>query len=361
MASSLYSRLRRPLLVAAGILSMALLLAWLLGAFHHRVPPGDAAESRPPAPDDPRHTVQMVRTRATESAVGTIRAIRETAVASRILGRIAKLTIERAGQPVEQGDLLVEIESSDLAALVEQARAQLRVAETRRDKARIDLDRTKELVQQGVAAPDRLELDQAAFDAAAAEAERARQSLSGAESALSFATIRAPITGIVVDKLVQAGDILQPGQPICSLYDPTRLQLVAVVREELAGRLKVGQQVDVTLDALGKQCTGTVAEIVPTTQVQSRAFEVKVTGPCEPGVVTGMFGRLHVPLGDRDELRVPQTAVQSVGQLDFVYVVDTEQKLARRYVRLGRRSDDAVEVLSGLLPGEVILQHGGRL
>jgi RND family efflux transporter MFP subunit len=360
MPRSTFSRLRQPLLVAAGILSMALLLAWLLGAFHRRVPPGDPAESRPPAPGAPRHTVQMVRTRATESAVGTVRAIRETMVASRILGRIAKLTIERAGQQIHEGDLLVEIESSDLAAMVEQARAQLRVAETRRDKARIDLDRTKELVQQGVAAPDRLEQDQTTFDAAAAEVERARQGLRGAETALSYSTIRAPITGIVVDKLVQAGDILQPGQPICSLYDPTRLQLVAVVREELAGRLHVGQQVEVTLDALGKQCTGTVAEIVPTAQVQSRAFEVKVTGPCEPGVVTGMFGRLHVPLGDRDELRVPETAVQSVGQLDFVYVVDADQKLARRYVRLGRRSDNAVEVLSGLRPGEVILQHGGR-
>jgi RND family efflux transporter MFP subunit len=354
------SRLRRPLLVGAGLCVMALLLAWLLGAFHHRVPPGGPAHVQPRTPDSPRHTVAVVRQKDTESAVGTVRAVRETLVASRILGRIKTLTIERAGQPVKQGETLAEIESSDLLAMVEQARASLRVAETRREKARIDLERTQELVERGVAATSRLETDRAVFDATVAEVQQAQQSLAGTESALAFATVKAPITGIVVDKQVNQGDIVQPGQPICTLYDPTRLQLVAVVREELAGRLQIGQQVDVTLDALGKQCAGTVAEIVPAAQAKSRAFEVKVIGPCQPGVVTGMFGRLHVPVGERDELRVPAAAVQSVGQLDFVDVVGKDQTVARRYVRTGRRTGTDVEVLAGLAAGEIVVVGPGR-
>jgi hypothetical protein len=96
---------------------------------------------------------------------------------------------------------------------------------------------------------------------------------------------------------------------------------------------------------------------VPEAQAQSRAFEVKVTGPCHPGVVTGMFGRLQVPVGDRDEVHVPAAAVQSIGQLDLVQVVLADQTLARRYVRLGRRRGDAFEVLAGLAAGEVVMLH----
>ncbi|MCB9886401.1 MAG: efflux RND transporter periplasmic adaptor subunit [Planctomycetes bacterium] len=349
------SRLRRPALLILGVVAMVLMLAWLMGAFGDRTPPGPSRHEVRRAGPGPRYTVADVEVPRFETAVGTVRAVRETSVAARVLGRVQRLTIERAGQAVQQGEVLVELEASDLLALADQARAALLVAETRRDKARLDRDRSEALVQQGAAAPERLDTDRATFRAAEAEVERARQSVTGAESALAFATVRAPISGIVVDKLVNQGDILQPGQAICTLYDPTRLQLVAVVREELAGRLEVGQRVSVTLDALGKDCEGQVAEIVPAAQAQSRAFEVKVTGPCQEGVVTGMFGRLRVPLGTRRERRVPAAAVQQVGQLDFVYVVGADDALERRFVRTGRRGDDHVEVLAGLAAGEVVL------
>lgn len=349
-----FRALRRPLLLATGVLAMVVLLAWLMGAFHRRTPPGNGTPAPRSVPAGERLVVAPVRVRRHETAIGTIRAVHETVVASRILGRVRTLAITRAGQPVQKDDVLVELDADDLRAQAEQARAVLRVAETRRDKAKTDFTRSEALVREGVAAGDRLDTDRSSLAAAEAEVERARQTVSGADSALAFATVRAPLTGIVVDKLVSVGDVVQPGQPICSLYDPTRLQLVAVLREELAGRLRIGQQVDVTLDSLGKTCQGQVAEIVPAAEAKTRSFEVKVTGPCQPGVVTGMFGRLLVPLDEEDELRVPGRAVQSIGQLDFVTVVANETA-ARRYVRTGRRTGDDVEILSGLTTGEVVL------
>lgn len=350
------SRLRRPFLILLGIAAMAALLAWLMGAFHARIPPGPPAAPTTHAPTGPRFTVAAVRTLQTEAAIGTIRAVHETQVASRILGRVQKLAITHAGQAVQKDELLVELEASDLRAMADQARASLTAATTRRDQAKTELERSQSLAQQGITAQSKLDADRTAFDAAVAEVERAHQAVSGAESALGFARILAPIAGVVVDKQINQGDVVQPGQPICTIYDPTQLQLVAVVREELAGRLQLGQQVDVTLDALGKQCQGSVAEIVPAAQAQSRSFEVKVTGPCQPGIVTGMFGRLHVPLDATMELRVPQSAVQSTGQLDFVQVVNGDS-MQRRFVRLGRKRGDAVEVLSGLTAGEIVLQN----
>lgn len=355
MARVSLARLRRPLLTVGGLLVMALLLAWLMGAFRRGVAPGDGQPVLRAAGDAPRVTVAAVQVPAVEAAVGTVRAIHETAVASRILGRIRAMRVERAGQRVARDDVLVELDAEDLRASLDQAGAALVAAETARDKAEIDLGRSRELVAQGVAAPGRLDADAAAARAAAAEAERARQVVAAAESALAYATIRAPIDGIVVDKKVNPGDVVQPGQLLFTLYDPSRLQLVAVVREELAGRLQVGQAVDVTLDALGERCQGTVAEIVPEAQARSRSFEVKVVGPCHPGVVTGMFGRLHIPLGERTAIRVPATALERVGQLDFVHAVAADGTVQRRYVRTGRTADGSVEVLAGLVAGEVIL------
>jgi len=350
--------MRRLLVVALGLLAITLLLAWLMGAFHRRMPPGDPK----PVPEAPVTgtplVVQTTRHKAVETAVGTIRAVHETVVASRLLGRLQSLAVTRAGQAVQKGDVLAELEATDLKAMVDQARASHRVAVTRADKARLDLSRTEQLVQQGAAAVEKRDTDRAALQAAEAEVERAQQNVAAADSALGFATIHAPISGVVVDKLVQVGDVLQPGQPICTLYDPTHLQLVAVVREELAGRLTLGQEVDVTIDALGKQCRGTVAEIVPAAQAQSRSFEVKVTGPCQPGIVTGMFGRLAVPLDDQEELRVPRRAVQSIGQLDFLQVL-VDGRARRRFVRLGGGDAEQVEVLSGLAAGETVLVPGG--
>jgi hypothetical protein len=334
---------------------MALLLAWLMGAFRARIAPGEH-ESKRIAVD--AASLVEVRTRPEprfETAVGTIRAVRETSVAARILGRVRSLAIERAGQPVVQGQVLAELAADDLQASVEQARAAVRAAETRRDKARIDLDRTTDLVGKGVAAQDRLDADSATFRAAEAQLEQSKQVFAGAESSLAFATVIAPMDGIVVDKKVQVGDIVQPGQVICSLYDPTRLQLVAIVREELAGKLTPGQDVDVGVDALGKTCRGSVAEIVPEAQAQSRSFEVKVTGPCQPGIVTGMFGRLQIPLGERPTLRIPKSSVVSVGQLEFVFVADKGGFVARRYVRLGEANERGVEALAGLADGERIV------
>ena len=361
MVSVRWSRLRRPLLVAAGLLAMAALLAWLMGAFQHRVPPGPPVPSAQRAPPGARHPVRLVRVQQAESAVGTVRAVRETAVASRILARIKTLNVERAGQPVHKDEVLVELESADLQAALEQAGAARKAAITRRDKARIDFERTEQLARQGIASADRLDSDRTALEAAEAEVERIQQAVAAADSALGFATILAPITGIVVDKRVNQGDVVQPGQLICTLYDPTHLQLVATVREELASRLQIGQPVAVTLEALGKECQGNVAEIVPEAESRTRSFEVKVTGPCHPGVVTGMFGRLHVPVDDRMELQVPQSAVRSVGQLDFVYVVSADDALVRRYVRTGRRHGEVVEVLAGLQEGEVVLQDARGL
>ena len=193
---------------------------------------------------------------------------------------------------------------------------------------------------------------------AKAELERARQVLEEARIVEAYATVRAPLSGRVIDKKVNAGDTVSPGQMLVTMYDPSHMQMVACVRESLALRLKVGEQVPARLDTLGYDCHSTVSEIVPEAQAESRSFHVKVTVPCPPNVYSGMFGRILIPLEDEDLLVVPAAAVRRVGQLDEVDVV-ADAVLSRRAVQLGRTLDEGLEVLSGLKEGEkVVLQKG---
>ena len=130
--------------------------------------------------------------------------------------------------------------------------------------------------------------------------------------------------------------------------DPTRA--TQQMREAL---LADGDIIEVQVESFNKQCIGTISEIVPEAESSSRAFHVKVTGPCPDGVYSGMFGRILIPLDEEQVLVIPRQAVQSVGQLELVNVA-TKGTVGRRAVRLGRTIGNDVEVLSGLRDGEQV-------
>jgi RND family efflux transporter MFP subunit len=297
------------------------------------------------------------RTPVIESAVGTIGAVHETSVASKLLARVIEVHVQ-AGQEVKAGEVLVQLDDKDLQAQLHQAEAGVSAAQAARDMAQIEYDRVKPLYEQGIEAKTAFDQADAALKGAQAQLEQAQQARAHAQATLDYATIRSPIDGKVVDKRVEVGDTASPGQVLVALYDPTRMQLVARVRESLTHRLEVGQTIGVHVDTLGMTCEGRVSEIVPEAESASRTFSVKVTGPCPPGIYSGMFGRLLIPLDEEEVLVIPRTAVRRVGQLDLVEVAETGadggKVLQRRIVQLGRTFGDDMQVLSGLRAGEEV-------
>jgi len=296
--------------------------------------------------------VRLVRLPMVETAVGTIRPVHETSIGARLLARVVEVNL-KAGQVVHAGDVLVRLDDVDLRARRRQAEAVLHAAEAARALAEADAIRSANLVKSK--AVSRHEDDRAvtALKSADAELRRATESINELEATLEWATIRSPIRGIVIDKKVCVGDMVTPGQMLATLFDPLQMQLVASVRESLAQRLIVGQPIEVQIESFNKQCLGTISEIVPEAESSSRAFQVKVIGPCPDGLYSGMFGRILIPLDEEQVLVIPRQAVQSVGQLELVNVA-TQSAVSRRAVRLGRTIGEDVEVLSGLREGEQV-------
>ncbi|UCG32243.1 MAG: efflux RND transporter periplasmic adaptor subunit [Phycisphaerales bacterium] len=341
----------------AFIVVVVILMMWLAGVFHPKVedslPISEPGRAERPVGDAVLVEVRTVRLPRTESAVGTIRAVHETAVASKLLAKVVEVGVI-AGQQVKEGDVLVRLDDADLKARLDQAEAAADRARADRDQARIELSRVEQLHEQKAAADIELDRARSTLKAAEAELERAENAAQEAQTVLAYATIRSPLTGVVVDKRVDVGDTVTPGQVLLTLYDPERMQLVASVRESLAYRLKVGQTIDVGVEALGKRCQGHISEIVPQAESTSRSFLVKVTGPCPEGIYSGMFGRLHIPLDEEEVVVVPAAAVRRIGQLDVVDVVE-DGALRRRAVQLGRHVGEYREVLSGLRAGEQVV------
>lgn len=335
-------------------------LLWLAGKFTPKVPMNAATGSASTAEVDGQVVpVRALRRPLVEPAVGTIRAVHETSIGSKLLARVVEVNL-KAGQKVRKGDVLLRLDDTDLQARLHQAKAAVSAAEAARAQAAVDEQRYERLVKVNAVSRQEYEKAATALQSANAELRRVEEAAKEVQAMLDWATVRSPIDGVVIDKKVDSGDMVAPGQALVTLFDPTRMQLVASVRESLAHELQVGQSIDVFVDGPNKQCRGTVSEIVPEAQSASRAFQVKVTGPCPTGIYTGMFGRILIPLDEEQVLVIPQKAVRTVGQLELVEVVENG-RTSRRAIRTGRTFDSDVEVLSGLREGEtVVIPTGTR-
>lgn len=340
--------------VLATAIGLVLLLLVLAGVFKPKVGPIRPNASFASQIDATLlREVQLIHRPRIETAVGSVEPVHEAAVASKLLARVVEVKAS-AGKSVTEGDVLVRLDDAELKSRTDQAESAVTSAESRRERARADHARAEKLVQNRVVT--QADFDQLVAELKTSEAElnRAKQAADEARVLWSYATVRAPLTGIVVDKKVEVGDTVSPGQTLVTLYEPNRMQLVATVRESLAERLQVGGEIRARLDALGHDCPATIREIVPQAEAASRSFTVKVSGPCPPGIYSGMFGRIFIPVADEDVVVVPRDAVFKVGQLKLVDVADGNE-IHRRSVQLGRDLPEGYEVLAGLRAGEKVM------
>ena len=155
--------------------------------------------------------------------------------------------------------------------------------------------------------------------------------------------------------------------PLLTIEQDGLYRLEASVDESKLASVRVGQAVEVVIDASDRKLNASVSEIVPSVDSASRSYIVKLDLPATPQLRTGMFGRATFPLGMQKVVAIPVAALMEHGQLQSVFVVE-DSVAHTRLVTTGRRTRDAVELLSGLNPGERVvlplppgLQDGARV
>lgn len=355
-------RVLKPALGAiVGAALLLLIIAWMVGFFHEKIEPGENGakySGRQLSPDEIETSTDLVHEISKEEiveAVGTLKASSRTEISARVLAPIEKINV-RAGDTVIAGQELARLDDRALGAQRSQAQAAMVAAEAALRQAENDYRRDRQLVERKAISQSQMDQSTANVEVARAKLDAARDAVEEAQVMLSYATISAPKSGVVVDRLAEPGDMARPGVPLLVLYDPTSLRLDVPVMENLAVKMRIGGKYTVHIDALGRDFEGTIDEIVPLAQAASRSFLVKVALPKTPELYEGMVGRMRIPAGVRRHLCLPTAAVERIGQLEFVDVVDENGRLERRYVETGRRGmPGKIEVLSGLKAGERVL------
>jgi HlyD family secretion protein len=393
------SRQAGKVLALAAVLIV--LMLWLSGAFIRKIRAGT-----PVAAKEASAAVtssQAVETRTYPlivEQVGTVQTRTQAQVAARITAQVLEAPVHSGqavtgpGGPGGEATVLARLDARDIEAKLRQAQtqvtaadkalasataqlagveAQQQAAEAQAAQALTDFQRMERLfASQAVSSQEldharaqkdvtdaqvRAAVQQVAVvrsDAARLEAqkEQAQAAVREAQVMLSFTTIESPLSGRVVRKMIDPGDMVTPGQPLFIIETPAEPELHAVVAESLVATLQPEQKLDVRIDALRQTLQGTVREIVPQADPRTRTMLVKVSLPPQAGLVSGQFGTLAVPTGTYQALVIPARAVRQVGQLHLVDVVDDQGAAHRRFVTLGRSHGDVVEVLSGLTAAE---------
>lgn len=338
-----------PLLAISALLVM---IAWMAGLFVEKIPPGlnvvEPVDAGEPV------AVQAIDVIITEKVPASVEATQATLISSRLLARIVAVGV-RAGDSVKKGDLLLELENSDINAQVQQAEAQISANTARLTEARQNLDRVRQLQAGGVMSVADLDKAQSIHDTLVADQAGATQALEEARTALGYTRILAPFDGRVVDRFAEPGDTAQPGSKLLALYNPLSLRVEAQVREILALGLEVGQSLQVEIPAMQKVFDAVIEERVPAADPGSRSFLVKAGIAFDNKLLPGMYARLLVPAGSGRQLLIPADRVVHVGQLDLVWVHQDGQSY-RRFVRIGQVLDNGqLEIIAGLQEGELVL------
>lgn len=337
-------------------------VAWMSGAFNERISPKEThptTSTLSPATME-QTAVEFVSNMSYECASGTLESSKRTTISSRILGRIEKILVV-AGNRVSAGDTVIELDPSELETQVKQAEQSLKGAQAELGLAKADEARTRTLLEQGVFTRQQNDQALSTLRTATAQVERLAQRLDEAKINLSYTVIKSHVTGRIVDRLAEPGDTASPGIPLLRIYDPSKLRVEAPVRETLAVRLKVGDPIQVQIVALNKKMSGTISEIVPFSESGTRTMLVKIALPVDQRLMGGMFARIAVPAEKRSRLYIPLQAVETIGQLEFVSIINPVGKIERRLVTTGEKDSlGRIEILSGLMKDEKVAWRGAK-
>ena len=303
-------------------------------------------------------TVQTRDLTQTLTLTGTLDPRAEVSVAPEVSARLERVP-KNEGDRVVKGQVIAVLDSADFKLAHDRAAAMLAIADANRAHARAEKERADSLLKTGgITDKDHLSA-QVAVQVADASYAQAASELAIAQRQLGRTTIAAPLSGRISKRFVDAGAMVAANTPIYTIVDDSQFEFRAAVASGDFGKLRVGEKVTVTADALpGFVIEGQVNRITPQVDTRSRSFEVVVRVPGAPELVSGLFTRGEVHVRDiPGSLVVPPGALvrDGVDPSHAQTFAVVGGKAERRDVTVGVEVADAVQVTSGLQAGDVVV------
>jgi membrane fusion protein, multidrug efflux system len=289
---------------------------------------------------------------------GTLAGAEEAEVAAGAAGKVIATYVER-GSVVKKGAVLARLDSRAASAQAAQAAADAEGMKIQAQQAKLDCDRTEHMFQKGA-------ISKADYDRAHTQCESSKWTVSSAEArktltaeALRDTEIRAPFSGMVVERAVSPGEYVQPASRIATLVDTDSLRVEITVPEADVAMVKQGMLVDFRTSgggaAANKVYHGKIRYVGPSVRRQSRDAIVEAVFANEKNELRpGMFVTARLALGEQSLPVVPAKAVRADGTLKHVFVA-TGGRLEDRLVQAGEPVDGQVPIVSGIKSGEQVV------
>lgn len=304
---------------------------------------------------------------------GTLVSSTRVDVKAETTGRVVRFD-KKEGDPVAAGETVVWVDDENYKLAVRQAESAVQVAEAALEKARVlesharsELERARNLVTSGgITDRDLKTAAVAEQDAraqvalASAQVDQSRAALDVARKHLRDAAVRAPVSGEIQRKYVNAGAYVEPPTPVFTIVDNSRLELESPVATADLGTLRRGQKVTFQVNSYpGAVFEGAVEEINPAIETESRSARVRIRVGASGGrLKAGMFAQGEILTGvQANALIVPVAAVQREDRSakDGSVFVAENGRAAVRKVRIGRERDLQVEIIEGVKPGDLLV------
>lgn len=288
---------------------------------------------------------------------GNLAPERQAMIRAQVGGSLLQ-TYADEGQAVRAGQTLARIEGGGLQDTYLSARAGVTAASNSADIANRELGRSEKLLAAGAIAERDIEQARRASIAANAALADARARLATAAKQVGNTNVTSPMSGIVSERPVSAGDVVQAGTALFTVVDPSSMRLEGSVPSEALSQVKIGAPVSFTVNGYpGKSFTGRVTRINPTADPATRQVRVFISIPNAQGtLVGGLFANGRLAAESRTGLVAPVTAVDSRSNVPAVFRIKGG-KVERVPVTLGLRDEgtEKIEIASGVQAGDTLL------
>lgn len=336
------------------VLILALIIGGLVGLYASNIftmVAAGAAMGGPPPVSVATTDVSEMEWPVESTAIGSISALKGVILSVESPGIISELSF-KSGKPVEAGTQLIQLDDRS-------ERAELEAAQAAEELAELSVDRSRQLLE-------RKTISQAEFDAADAEYKQAVAQVANIEAMIEKKKLMAPFDGLLGIRRVNVGQYLNPGDEVVSLVSMDPINVTFFMPQKALGYLKKGLEVQVSSDAFsGEVITGELAAMEARVDQSTRMIEVQAKLPNPDGVLrVGMFVSVKIDLAPpRRVMAVPASSVLYASFGNSIYTVtpseDGETYAAnQKFVKLGERRGDFVEVLEGLEANERVVTDG---
>jgi len=349
------------------LIPMVLVILWLGGFFEHKISPGEKP-LKPKVISNVKVITVSSSTPIEEEFEGVVSAKNHAAISTRLMSKVLGVYV-KDGDCVKRGQLLVKLDTKDISSMVAQANYGAKQAEDQMKAAEANLQaisktyqRFQKLIKTGAVTEQEYDEVKAKYEAAKAMVEQAKNAImaakAGASAAganLAYANIIAPFSGCIYMKNVNVGDIAAPGMPLMMIDKPPYRVDVALP-EKYINKITPGQTLKVYIGGIDKTVEGTVKEVSKALNPMSHTFDVKIDIPNQDGITSGLYAKVYIPKSQETVVTIPKDALFKWDDIDAVWLVDKNNITHMQFVKLGQKVGDSYVVLSGLKPGDRIVE-----